>query len=153
MAGNQYFRRSISLVLLIPKCPCLWAIWIILSLSDSGGKILSFLRISPSAMYSSALRSKLIWFEVWISLGPFACLNGCSELCKLSVFCGFFFDFVQDYSVLRLDSGDDIFLETVIPCLRQWVSGHVVSHVGFTRDVNHFEAEVLHFQGESFNAR
>ena len=56
--GNQYFRRSISLVLLILKCPCLWAIWVILSLSDSGGMILLVLRISPSAMYSSALRSK-----------------------------------------------------------------------------------------------
>ena len=58
MAGNQYFRCSISLVLLIPRCPCLWAIWIILSLGDSEGMILSILRISPSAMYSSALRSK-----------------------------------------------------------------------------------------------
>ena len=57
IAGNQYFRRSISLVLLLPKCPCLWAISIILSLSDSGGMILSILRISPSAMYSYSLRS------------------------------------------------------------------------------------------------
>ena len=57
IAGNQYFRRSISLVLLISRCPCLWAISIILSLSDLGGMILSLLRISPSAMYSSALRS------------------------------------------------------------------------------------------------
>ena len=56
--GNQYFRRSISLVFLIPKCPSLWAIWIILPLSDSGGMILSVLRISPSAMYRSALRSR-----------------------------------------------------------------------------------------------
>ena len=58
MAANQYFRRNITLVLLIPRCPCLWAIWIILSLSDSGGIILSILRISLSAMYSSALWSK-----------------------------------------------------------------------------------------------
>ena len=58
MVGNQYFRRNISLILLIPRCPCLWAIWIILFLSDSEGMILSILRISPSAMYSSALRSK-----------------------------------------------------------------------------------------------
>ena len=34
-----------------------------------------------------------------------------------------------------MDSDDDIFLETVSPCLWQWVSGQVVSHVGFTRDV------------------
>ena len=58
MVGNQYFRHSISLVLLMPKCPCLWAIGIILSLNDSGGMILSTLRINPSAMYSSALRLK-----------------------------------------------------------------------------------------------
>ena len=49
---------TFGLFLLIPKCPCLWAIWIILSRSDSGGMILSVLRISPPVMYSFALRSK-----------------------------------------------------------------------------------------------
>ena len=80
MVGNQYFRRSISLVLLMPKCPCLWAIRIMLSLSDSGGMILSTLRINPSAMYSSALRSKyglrsglaLVHLPVCIAVASFA---------------------------------------------------------------------------------
>ena len=53
MAGNQYFRHNITLVLLIPRCPCLSADSVI-----QGGMILSILRISPFAMYSSALRSK-----------------------------------------------------------------------------------------------
>ena len=35
MAENQHFKRNISSALLIPNCPCLWTISMILSVSDS----------------------------------------------------------------------------------------------------------------------
>ena len=48
--GNQYFFRISSLVFVMPGCPCLCAIVMILSLSDSAGMIRSNLSKTLSAV-------------------------------------------------------------------------------------------------------
>ena len=118
---------------------------VILSLSDSGGMIVSTLRINPSAMYSSALRLKyglrpgsaLVHLPVCIAVASFAStLSFAVSSLTLS----------STTACSDWTAGITYFSRRSVP-----VSGSgcldVISHVAFPGDVDHLEVEVLLFQG------